>query len=49
MAREPVQLVNFSRREKTPRDLDVIRLLPDAFEIDADVGVCGDRDEGEIA
>jgi hypothetical protein len=46
MARESHQMVNFSRREETPRDIGVIRLRPDVFEIHADVGVSGDGDEG---
>jgi len=28
-------------------DLDVIGLRPDVFEVNADIGVCGDGDEGE--
>ena len=30
-----------------PRDIGVIRLLPDVFDIDADVGGSGDGDEGQ--
>jgi hypothetical protein len=37
VAREPVQILDFSRREEAPRDGGVIGLRPDAFDIDADV------------
>src|SRR5207237_638880 len=45
---EPVQLVNFSRREKAPREFGPIGLLPDQFDINANLGIRGDRDEGEV-
>src|SRR5688572_8472172 len=45
MARERTQILNFSYREKVPRDLGVIRLRPDVFEINADVGASSDGDE----
>jgi len=41
-------MVNFSRREELPRDVGVIRLRPDVLDIDADVGMRGDGDEGKI-
>src|SRR5206468_6563205 len=47
MARESHQIVNFSCREEAPRDIGVIRLRPDVFDIDADAGVGGDGDEGQ--
>src|SRR6266478_4004258 len=47
MARESTQIVNFSCREETPRDIGVIRLRPDVFEINADVGGSGEGDEGK--
>ena len=47
MARESRQIVSFSCREEMPRDIGVIRLLPDVFDIDADVGGSGDGDEGQ--
>jgi len=47
MARESSQIVDFSCREETPRDIGVIRLRPDVFEINADVGGSGDGDEGK--
>ena len=45
---EPVQLVNFSRREKAPGDCGPIGLLPDQFDINANLAILGDRDEGEV-
>jgi hypothetical protein len=48
VAREPVQTVNFSCRKEVPRDFRVITLRPDVFEINADVGVSSDGDEGKI-
>jgi hypothetical protein len=47
MAGESMQLVDFNCREEAPRDFGVITLGPDTFEINADVGVSGDRDEGK--
>jgi hypothetical protein len=47
MARESAQIIDFSCREETPRDIGVIRLRSDVFEIDADVGGRGDGDEGQ--
>ena len=47
MARESSQIVNFSGREETARDIGVIRVRPDVFEINADVGDSGDGDEGK--
>jgi len=44
--REPVQPVNFSGREEKLRDFGVIGQRPDVFEIDTDLGVGGDGDEG---
>src|SRR5205085_2928046 len=41
---EPVQLVNFSRREKAPGDCGPIGLLPDQFDINANLAILGDRD-----
>src|SRR5215211_6812635 len=49
MAGESKQIVNFSCREETPRDIGVIRLHPDVFEINADVGGGSDGDDGKIA
>jgi len=43
-----VEKVTFSRREQAPRDFGPIRLLPDQFEINANLGIRGDRDEGEV-
>jgi hypothetical protein len=48
MARESIQMVDFRCREEMPRDVGGIRLRLDVFEIDADVGVGGDGDEGKI-
>ena len=47
MARESTQIVNFICREETPRDIGVIGLRPDVFEINADAGGSGDGDEGK--
>lgn len=47
MARQSSQLVSFGRREEAPRDLRVIGLRPEVFEINADVRVSGDGDEGK--
>src|SRR5439155_26716118 len=43
------QLVDFSCREDVPREFRVVRLRPDDFEIDADVGFSCDGDEGKTA
>ena len=48
VSRESIQIVDFRSREEMPRDVGGIRLRPDVFEIDADVGVGGDGDEGKI-
>src|SRR6266536_1449545 len=48
VAREPVQTLNVTSRKEVPRDFTVIRSRPDVFEINADVGVSGDGDEGQI-
>src|SRR5437016_9645904 len=47
MARESHQILNFNCGKETPRDFGGIRLRPDVFEIDADVGGGGDGDEGQ--
>ena len=47
MVRESNQIINFSFREKTPRDIGAIRLRSDVFEIDTDVAGRGDGDEGK--
>jgi len=41
-------MVDFSRREEAPRDFGSIGLLSDEFEINANLGIRGDRDEGEV-
>src|SRR5439155_9102105 len=41
------QLVDFSCREEVPREFRVILLRPDVFDIDADVGLSGDGNEGK--
>ena len=46
MARESGQIVNLSCCEETACNIGVIRLRPDVFEVNAYVGVNGDRDEG---
>src|SRR2546425_2921148 len=47
MVGKRTQLLDFRCREEVPRELRVIRLRPDVFEIDADVGLSGDGDEGK--
>src|SRR6267154_2668475 len=47
MVGKNTQLPDFRCREEVPRELRVIRLRPDVFEIDADVGLSGDGDEGK--
>ena len=42
-------MVDFSRREESARDIGAISLRPDAFEINADLGVGGDGDEGDTS
>src|SRR6266404_7598981 len=49
MPRENAQTVNFSCREEMPRDIGVIRLRPDVFQIDAHVGGSGNGDEGKTS
>ena len=46
MTRERMQIVDFNRGEEAPGNFGVITFGPDAFEINADVGVSGDRDDG---
>src|SRR5436190_1072837 len=45
-AGESRQIINFGCGEEMPRDVGVIGLRPEVFEINADVGV-GDRDESK--
>src|SRR5437773_3420068 len=47
MVGKSTQLLDFRCREEVPRELRVIRLRPDIFEIDADVGLGGDGDQGK--
>jgi len=48
VARNTVETVHFSRREEGSRDFGPIGVLTDQFDIDANLGIRADRDEGEV-
>ena len=47
IARDSLQVVDFSGGEEASRDFGVITWGPDIFEINADVAASGDSDEGK--